>query len=211
MGTRASIARRDGDSGWSGTYVHSDGGPGHLGRVLVGMVRDRGAEATLALAETAPQGWTQFPDEPSIYHTDPLVLAPGRDAGIAWLYLITDDSEIKVYRANDRDGRRYDLVGIIDPLAADAAETMAALDDADVRDDGFRADRRGPLPDFGTHLVRQMSGCPTLSAADAFYVSARQALLMMLDRLRRRPGMEAEADVVARELARLDVSMGRQN
>ena len=71
MSTRACIARRDGDSSWTGYYVHSDGYPDHTGRVLVEMVRDMGAEAVLAYAATAPQGWTHFPDEPSVYHDEP--------------------------------------------------------------------------------------------------------------------------------------------
>ena len=95
MGTRACIARRDGD-GWSGVYVHGDGGPEHTGRALVEMVRERGADATLEHAATAPQGWTHFPDEPSIYHTEPFVITPERDGGIEWLYLLTSDREIKV-------------------------------------------------------------------------------------------------------------------
>jgi hypothetical protein len=118
MSTRACIAQRDGDSSWAGYYVHSDGYPRHTGRMLVEMVRAMGAEAVLEHAAGAPQGWTRFPDEPSVYHDEPFIMTPQQDGGAEWLYLITGDHEIKVYSGapwGEPNRRKFTRVGTIDP------------------------------------------------------------------------------------------------
>ncbi len=97
MSTRACIARPDGDS-WRGIYVHGDGYPSALGVTLVALVRGRGVAAVLALAERAPQGWTRFPDEPSVYHDEPYIITADDCPGnIEWLYVLSEDGAITVY------------------------------------------------------------------------------------------------------------------
>lgn len=128
MGTKACIARHE-DSGWSGYYVHSDGGPEHTGRIVVEMFRDRGAEAVLQYAAQAPQGWTRFPDEPSIYHDEPFTITPEQDGGVEWVYLI-DMDRISVYRGEawgEPGCRRFERLTIIDPQDPDAVRAMTAL------------------------------------------------------------------------------------
>src|SRR5688572_11968342 len=129
MSTKACIARPDGTSWW-GYYIHSDGHPDYTGRVIVEMARARGVRAVLEHAARAPQGWTRFPDEPSIYHDEPFLVSPEQDAGIEWLYLAQPDSSIAVYRATgwgDPDLRRYTHLATIDPWHPSALADMTAL------------------------------------------------------------------------------------
>jgi hypothetical protein len=129
MSTKACIARPDGTS-WRGYYVHSDGYPDYTGRVIVEMGRALGLDTVFDHAATAPQGWTHFPDEPSIHHDEPFIISPDQDAGIEWLYLLQATGGIAVYRAegwDDPDLRRFTHLATIDPRHPGAVADMAAL------------------------------------------------------------------------------------
>jgi hypothetical protein len=129
MSTKACIARPDGNA-WTGYYIHSDGYPDYTGTAIVRLARANGIDAVWQHAATAPQGWTRFPDEPSIYHEEPFILSPEQHAGIEWLYLLEADGKIAVYRAQewaDPDLRHYQHLAIIDPRHPGALADMMAL------------------------------------------------------------------------------------
>jgi hypothetical protein len=211
MSTKACIARPDRDA-WSGFYVHTDGGPKHTRRVLVEMVRALGAAAALEHAATAPQGWTRFPDKPSVFHDEPFILTPEQHGWIEWLYLLTSDREIEVYRGAERDDsdpRTYTWLATIDPQHPDAVSDMMALRDAPTGGDAGSAEV-DDASEVGSFL-QAAERLPTPAAADAFLRGGRHALLTLLERLRRDPSLHAEAADCARVISHLNDLMGARN
>jgi hypothetical protein len=145
MSTRACIARTIGPT-WLGYYVHSEGQPSWTGRAVVELARAAGTCAVWERAAQAPQGWTQFPDEPSIYHDEPFIISPEEHGGIEWLYLLEGGGTVLVYRADhriDRGPDDYTHVGTIDLSHPDAVADMVALTDVRHRA-GFVGQARGP-------------------------------------------------------------------